>query len=205
MKCQSSLLMPYHVLFVFIGCAALLLGCSDSSTGPEDDLPDGATALLIITGDLEAQKAGRALFSGAGVGGTENGWSLNISDADLEAHTYNFLLQFVYDEPVERPQPGTYDIGNYMMAESLDEPVFSGSYTDLENQLFYISLTQLCGADYAPTGTLTIERSTQRFVAGIFEFEAYYSNAQDCDRGEFTQTITINGEFEAENPFATGL
>jgi len=191
--------------------SVLLIGCDSEPTNPDEVDPDigengpkPGEVTISISGDVEDEKTGTALFSGAGVGGNEHSWGIHIDDSDPGPHTYNFQLLFTDtdEEPIDQPEAGTYNIGNHVHTDDPDSPVFTGAYSDHEAGFLYFSLTEMCGGEYAHTGTLTIDSATEAVITGSFEFDAFYSNAEDCDEGIMTTTITIAGEFAAENPFA---
>ncbi len=186
-------------LFLITISLMMITNCSDNVSGTDDpDKPGSHNLEFSISGDVEDEKTGIIGFFGAGESSFANEsdhmWQLLSEDSDPGPQT--FRLDFIYmdlDEKVSRPVPGTYDVGSISYTEDPDSPVFTVSYVNTQQSIAYSSaFAEICGEEYAHTGTLTIDTSTEELVTGKFAFDAFA-----CDQGSISATINLTGEFTA--------
>lgn len=178
---MTSMFKKLNILMLSIILLAAF-ACSDNSTksGGEPGKGEGS---FTISGDLEGEKTGISNFRAFEMSGVHT-WDINILDQNPITYTIDFRL--MSDEPIERPQPGTYELST----SSFDGTTFSGTYTFFEdNQMDpdgYI--VGLPGSD--TEGTLIITSSSEDLVEGTYQF-----TAKNIESGG---TITVsNGEFSA--------
>lgn len=156
------------------------LSCSDNSSGPKDD--GLGEASFTTSGDIEGKNTGIANFRAFEMSGIHT-WDILIQDMD--PITYEISFAQLSDEPIDRPETGTYDIGISSFGSTDD---FLGSYSDYrENQFSPKSYTVGISGS---SGTLTITKSSKDLVEGTFQFTAV-----NADSGS-TVSVT-KGEFSA--------
>lgn len=167
-------------LFISITLLAAF-ACSDSST--DSKTADKGAGSFTISGDIEGEKSGIANFRAFEMSGVHT-WDINILNQDPITYTIDFRL--MSDEPINRPQPGTYELST----SSFDGSTFTGTYSFFgDNQMDPDGyLIAIPGSN--TKGTLIITASSEDLVEGTFQF-----TAKNIETGG---TITVsNGEFSA--------
>ena len=175
-------------------------GCSDSSSGP--DLGDVGQVSLTVSGDVEGQKTGMADFYGDEPGGVGiHYWELSFND--FSPQTYSLQLSLQDFEEIERPAPGTYEIG-FDVPNPFGEsgpPVFLGIYTHIPNGSFSNAVEYdtgiVCDDDTPQRGTLVISSSTSSQVSGTFNFTATSYDFDNSGNCVILSEIEVVGEFSA--------
>lgn len=188
------------VLFLIIAFIGLLVvwGCSDSSSGP--DLGDAGQVSLTVSGDVEGQKTGMADFYGQDLGGIHY-WELSFND--FSPQTYSLQLSLQDFEEIERPGPGSYEIGFDVPNPfgERGETVFLGIYTHIPNGSFSNAVEYdtgiLCDDDRPQRGTLVISSSTSSQVSGTFNFTATSYDFDNSGNCVILGEIEVTGEFSA--------
>lgn len=156
--------------------------CSDNSTesGGKSGAGEGS---FTISGDLDGENTGIANFRAFEMSGVHT-WDINILDQNPITYTIDFRL--MSDEPIDRPQPGTYELST----SSFDGTTFTGTYTFFENNQMKPDGYIVAAPASNTEGTLIITASSDDIVEGTFHF-----TAKNIETGG---TITVsNGEFSA--------
>jgi hypothetical protein len=183
-------------LFTLLFAMFLIISCDDDPASTDDDLGEGSVS---VTGDINAEASGIADFWGIedGPGGIHS-WEIYIND--YAPSTFSLQFMQVSQEPISRPQEGTYEVGLSVENpfDGNDERVFSGIYNHFEdgdyiNPLEYSSFP--CAGDPDFGGTLTIESSDSDMISGHFQFTAAHYEFDDSGNCEILGTIELNGNF----------
>lgn len=170
-------------VFTLVIAVAGITACSDNSTGPSETELGQAT--MTTSGDVEGQKEGMADFNSLDLGAL---YSWEISIHDFGPQTFSLSFRLLSSDPIERPGPGTYEIGS----GPTDPAVFTANYSDVEDGISNATDYSTLFGDYG--GSLTITESNDNQVKGTFEF-----NAADFDleNDQVLGEITVSGEFIA--------
>jgi len=167
----------------------IIAGCSDNPTDPGNNGINPGTAKVTVTGDLNAEKEGDAVFRSRAesfFGETLYTWEFSIDDAPLPhgvGATFNVLIDGRSVDS-QRPQAGTYQI----VSNVNDFELFNGSFSDISDGVQNIDSYATIGHDVAG-GSLTIKETSSELITGSFEFIAFTGNGG--------KSVTVQGEFSA--------
>ncbi|TVR17836.1 MAG: hypothetical protein EA391_03715 [Balneolaceae bacterium] len=186
-------------LSIVTGVLILISGCSDSSSDP-DLGGDLGQVSLTVSGDVQGEKTGMADFYGQDLGSLHY-WELSFND--FSPQTYSLQLSLQDFEEIERPAPGSYEIG-FNSPNPFGEsgpPVFTAIYTHIPNGSFTDAVEYssgiLCGDDRTQWGTLVISSSTSSEVSGSFTFFAIDIDIDNSGNCVILGEIEVAGEFSA--------
>lgn len=169
--------------FALFFTAVCITACSDNSTGPDE--PDLGNASLTVSGDVEGQRQGMADFNSLHVMNLYT-WEILIHDYNPQTFSLDFML--LSNEPIDRPGPGTYEIGS----GTAEPTIFTASYSDVEDGFTNSTEYSTLFGEYG--GTLTITESSDEQVKGTFEFTAADI---DLENDRVLGEISVSGEFTA--------
>lgn len=170
-----------------------LFACSDNSTDPnENEGPEFGEVNFTVTGDLEGEKSGIADFDHLVIPPFSEEWQIHTTDISPQTFILTFsLLSTVHQ--LDRPGPGTYEIG------------FIPAAADNSNEVFFADYVDLGGDNYSVLGegsggSLVIEESTDEIVSGSFNCTLVELNE---DGSTVIGSIQIEGEFTARQRIST--
>lgn len=164
----------------------LVIGGCDSTDANEEPSADLGEASFTISGDVEDDLSGIALFDVVG-----DNFQISINDRTPQTYALNFEIATFGSEELPIPT-GTYTLfPSTASLGSVDEQEMMATYTRFDNDDF-------AGAEYLPNegvpGQLEITASTSTEIEGTFSLEATIFNTDEYGEG----AVTIeNGSFRA--------
>ena len=168
--------------FILIFFSIFLFNCDKDSTKPEP-----ASSSISVSGDISESYAVMA-FS-----------SISTYSSDTEEKEYftvilqpespgnnDLAMTLLYTSGPERPETGSYTIGEYAFGDDIPVSAFGGSFSGR-------NVTDL-SAYFMSSGTLTISESSVSKICGEVAMNGYYAKFTDYDT---TRTVTVTGKFKA--------
>lgn len=180
MRITMNILISFVSFFIISACSG------------DDDLPDipgehNGSVTFQVSGEIEGEYSGIADFRAFEMSGIHT-WDITMIDQDPITFSVSFTQ--VGSEPIDRPDPGTYELG--ITPGNQSEDTYMGSFENYVDGPFQSDSYTVGIGD--TTGELIITSSSDELIEGTFSFTAVRID----DEGNLGETIAVtDGEFSA--------
>ncbi|WP_114750094.1 DUF6252 family protein [Pleomorphovibrio marinus] len=181
MKIITNILILFGSFFILSACS------SDDDGSPDIPGEHNGSVSFQVSGEVEGEYSGIADFRAFEMSGIHT-WDITMLDQDPITFSVSFTQ--VGNEPIDRPETGTYELG-INPGNQLDD-IYMASFEYYVDGPFQSDSYTVGIGD--TTGELEITSSSDERIEGNFSFTAVRLD----DEGNLGETISVtDGEFSA--------
>ncbi len=177
----------YTNILILLVSFFFLAACSDDDGSPDIPGEHNGSANFQVSGEIEGEYSGIADFRAFEMSGIHT-WDITMIDQDPITFSVSFTQ--VGSDLIDRPEPGTYELG--ITPGNQSDDTYMASFENYVDGPFQSDSYTVGIGD--TTGELIITSSSDELIEGTFSFTAVRLD----DEGNLGETIAVtDGEFSA--------